>query len=445
MKGRWLDVRAVARFLRIGVEVVILATGQGLVQAQKLTLEECHGLIDSGYPLSRQAPLIRKAAEDYRQSALMSYVPQLSIGGKATYQSDVPRVELDMSKLPFAVDMAIPSPRKDQFQLYADVAQVLWDGGGKRAQSRIVQAESEVGVQQVRVQLERLHGQVDDLYFTILLLDRRLAVHALLDSALARQHRRVRSYVANGVASATDVSLIEVEQHRAAQGRVELETGRAVAVCSLEALLDTPVQGRELVEPRLPEALNATTAGGYSSPEKDLASAQIRLAEEKERAVNVKLYPTLYLFFRGGWGNPGLNVLEDRFRWFYYGGVQFTWNFGSIYDYKRLQRSARLQRESYEIGEESLARVLYSRGAARRAQLSKYDKILAEDAQIIALRKSISITKEAQVENGTATVLELLEAIRESQLAEQDRAVHEVERLKSAYRLLRMMDGEGAK
>lgn len=445
MSRGYVEVCAV-RILRcaVVVAVVLWQAGVGGARAQKLTLEACHGLIDSGYPLTRQESLIRRAAEDHRQSSLISYAPQISVGGKATYQSDVPRVELDMSKLPFPVDLTIPEPRKDQYQLYADVTQVVWDGGGKHAQSRIVQAESEVGVQQVRVQLEQLHSQVDELYFTILLLDRRLSVHSLLDSALSRQLRRVRSYVANGVANTADVGLVEVEQHRAAQGRVELESAREAAARSLEALLDAPVRGRELAEPVVPHWLQGA-GGAYHSPEMELLGAQIRLAKENERAVNVKLYPTLYIFFRGGWGNPGLNMLEDKFRWYYYAGVQFAWNFGSIYDYKQLQRSTRLRTESYEISSASLARTLQSRGEAQRAQLSKYDKILAEDAKIIALRESIASTKEAQVENGTATVLELLEAIRESQMAEQDRAVHEVERLKTAYKLSRMLAREGAK
>lgn len=436
-------VRVVVLVRWAALVAAVLLVGVAVVRGQKLTLEACHELIDSGYPLTRQEALIRGAAEDHRQSLLLSYAPQISIGGKATYQSDVPHVELDMSKLPFAVDMSIPEPRRDQYQLYADVVQVVWDGGGKRAQSRIVQAESNVGVQQVRVQLEQLHGQVDELYFTILLIDRRLSVYSLLDSALARQHRRVSSYVANGVASAADVSLVEVEQHRAAQGRIELEAARESAVRSLEALIGAPVAGRELVEPEVPEWLGKTV-GTYSSPEMDMLGAQVRLAEENARAVNVKLYPTVYLFFRGGWGNPGLNMLEDEFRWYYYAGVQFAWNFGSFYDYKQVQRASRLRKESYEISSASLARELQSRGEAQRVQLLKYDKILAEDSKIIALLESIASTKEAQVENGTATVLELLEAIRESQMAVQDRAVHEVERLRSAYKLLRMLSREGA-
>lgn len=92
-----------------------------------------------------------------------------------------------------------------------------------------------------------------------------------------------------------------------------------------------------------------------------------------------------------------------------------------------------------------MQRTLRSQGESQRAQLDKYDKILAEDEQIIALRKKIVSTKETQVENGTATVLELLEAVRESQMAEQDKTTHGVERLKSAYKLSRMVAHEARK
>ena len=71
--------------------------------------------------------------------------------------------------------------------------------------------------------------------------------------------------------------------------------------------------------------------------------------------------------------------------------------------------------------------------------MGQYDRLLAEDAQIIALRREIVAAKEKQVENGAATVLELMEAVRAVQEEEQRRAVHEVEKLKAAYRLSRMV------
>lgn len=421
------------------VAAIFLRLGLGGALGQPLRLEACHALIDSGYPLVRQVALIRQAADDHRRSSLMSYVPQVSLGGKVTYQSDVTRVALDAFNFPFAFTSDFPTPRKDQYQVYADINQVIWDGGYKRSQSRIVQAESEVGVQQVRVELERLHAQIDDLYFTLLLLDKRIQVHTLLETELDRQLGRVRAYVANGVASSSDLGLVEVERHRAAQGRVQLESARRSAVLALEALLGIPVSGRELAVPDVPAAARGV-GRSYGSPALDLLHAQERLAGEHVKSVTVKLYPTLFLFFRGGFGNPGLNMLEDKFRWYYYAGVQFAWNFGSLYDYKQMQRSTTLQQRSRRLGAEALQRSLQARGDSQRALLEQYDRMLAEDEQIIALRKQIASTKEAQVENGTATVLELLEAVREMQVAEQDRAVHEMERLKAAYQLSRMLE-----
>ena len=75
---------------------VSVATNVDGAQGQTLTLAACHARIDSGYPLVRQEALVRRAAEEHRKSSLMAYVPQLSVGGEATYQSDVTRVELGL-------------------------------------------------------------------------------------------------------------------------------------------------------------------------------------------------------------------------------------------------------------------------------------------------------------------------------------------------------------
>ena len=40
------------------------------------------------------------------------------------------------------------------------------------------------------------------------------------------------------------------------------------------------------------------------------------------------------LFAQGAYGNPGLDILKDKFRTYYLVGARFTWNFGSLYTLK---------------------------------------------------------------------------------------------------------------
>ncbi len=66
-----------------------------LMHAQ-LTLEECHHQAQVNYPLVRQYGLIEKAREYNLANAGKGYLPQFSISGKATYQSDVTKLPVEI-------------------------------------------------------------------------------------------------------------------------------------------------------------------------------------------------------------------------------------------------------------------------------------------------------------------------------------------------------------
>ena len=69
-----------------------------LAHAQ-LTLEGCQHSAQTNYPLVRQYGLIEKAREYNLENAGKGYLPQFTISGKATYQSDVTKLPVGKSSV----------------------------------------------------------------------------------------------------------------------------------------------------------------------------------------------------------------------------------------------------------------------------------------------------------------------------------------------------------
>ena len=61
---------------------------QGGVSAQ-LTLEGCQQAARENYPLVRQLDLIERTRDFTLENASKSWIPQLTLSGKVSYQSDV--------------------------------------------------------------------------------------------------------------------------------------------------------------------------------------------------------------------------------------------------------------------------------------------------------------------------------------------------------------------
>ena len=87
-----------------------------LAHAQ-LTLEECQRRAQDNYPLVRQYGLIEKARGYDLSNAGKGYLPQFSLSGKATYQSDITRLPVEIPNLD------IKTASKDQYQVMLEVQQ----------------------------------------------------------------------------------------------------------------------------------------------------------------------------------------------------------------------------------------------------------------------------------------------------------------------------------
>lgn len=116
-----------------------------------------------------------------------------------------------------------------------EVQQTLWDGGDIRSRKRLTRAASEVELEKQHVDMYALTDRVNQLFFGILLLDEQLKQNSLLQEDLGRTHKQVADYIANGIATPSDLDAVSVEQLNTRQHRVELETTRRAYLSMLAA------------------------------------------------------------------------------------------------------------------------------------------------------------------------------------------------------------------
>lgn len=396
-------------------------------QDSSLSLEMCHTLLEENYPLSSQRGLIAESCAAQRRTIFLSYMPQVSVGAEARYQSDVTRMELDYPGL------EIPSARKDQYQTYLDVYQSIWDGGTLASARRQVRTKAAVAHEEVGVQMHKLHSQVDDLFFGILLLERQLELQALLEGELERNQKRVRHLISNGLANEVDNSLIEIEIRRAAQQRRELESARETQLHSLSLLLDTTLDTATRLQE--PPRFEHFSYDSIVRPELALFSARTKHLKEIGSTLNAQIYPQIGLFARLGYGNPGLNMLSDKFEPYHIAGVRFQWNFGNFYSLRSKRQMLGKQIEIEELAAESFRRGVVAEIEANLALRRKCEALLKEDVEIIRLRESVRNAMELRVENGTVSISEHLETITQWQEARLTMMVHEMLLLRADYQL----------
>src|SRR5690242_3403214 len=121
-------------------------------QSNSVSLDSCYVLAKKNYPIVKQYELIAKSNEYTLANISKGYLPQININGQVTYQSDV-------TQLPKAIP-GVTVLSKDQYKIYAEADQVIYDGGVMKQQKKLQEATAVVDKQQLEVELYKLQDRV---------------------------------------------------------------------------------------------------------------------------------------------------------------------------------------------------------------------------------------------------------------------------------------------
>ena len=395
---------------------------QGGVSAQ-LTLEGCQQAARENYPLVRQLDLIERTRDFTLENASKSWLPQLTLSGKVSYQSDVTKMPLAIPGLEFGLD-------KDQYQAVLELNQTIWDGGAARQRKEEARAGADVRSGQVEVNLYALRDRVNQLFFGILLIDTRLEQNALLQGQLARNHEQVQACVEQGTATPADLDAVSVEQLDARQAEAELRMNRKAYLEVLGML--TGMEGLEnetLVRP----AGRTSSSAELLRPELSLYASMRKQLDVREKGLDTGIMPRLSLFAQGAYGDPGLNMLKGGFEPYYIAGVRLSWNISGFYTRKNDKRLLDVDRSDIDVQEEAFRLERRMETAQHRRTVERLDTLMKNDDELLRLRANIRKAAEARVEEGTLTVTEMLREVLAEDQARQTKALHEMQRLQALY------------
>ncbi len=408
----------------------ILSLGWLMIFAQ-VTIESCYQKAQTNYPLIKQYGLIEKTKEYNLSNANKGYLPQVTFSGKATYQSDVTELPIDFSQLGIQ-GVSISPLSKDQYSATIDVNQTVWDGGAIKSQKEGVRTSAEVEKRSNEVTIYSINERVNQLFFGILLTDAQIEQNQLLQADLQRSCDQINSYIQNGIANQSDLDAIRVELIKAQQNKVRFVNTKKAYTDMLSQLIGEPLSANtQFVKP---EAIRPG-AQTINRPELDLYAAQINNFEAKNREITSGLMPRLGLFATGGYGKPGLNMLENDFSAYYIAGAKLTWNIGSFYTLKNNRKKIQNSINSVMTQRETFLFNTQLDVTQKDNTINSYFDQLKYDDEIIALRNSIKRASEAKIANGTLSGTDLSRDINAEQMAIQDKILHEMELLHAIYDL----------
>lgn len=388
-------------------------------------LSSCIEMAYDNYPQIMEYELIDRSEAYDLSNAARSWIPQLGLSAKATWQSTVVEMPFDIPGMEFDIP-------HDQYGITADLTQPVWDGGAGAAKRENAVAGADVRRRQLDVNLYSIRSRVQSVYMGIILLDKQLGLNDVLAENLRRSIEEVSALMEGGIALQSDLDQLKVSLLSCRQQRSSLEADRRAYVRMLGLLTGADLSGASFAEPQV---AYPSADAEISRPELALYDAQLRQTGVQRRQLDVNWHPRLNLNLQAGYGRPGLNMLSGESDPFFIAGVKLQWNFGPLSTIRNDRKKLDAEASRVELMRRSFLLNTSVEAEQKRVAVDKAAEVLACDDEIVELRRSITETASRQYREGVIKMNDYLGILDDEFTARLNRNLHEVQYIMAVFDL----------
>ena len=396
------------------VTILLLILTISSYAQQKLTIEECYAFAEKNYPIAKQTNFLQQKTTFEIDALNKAKLPKIDINAQATYQSDV-------IGLPTSLPGVEPI-NKDQYRATLDVNQLLYNGGMINANTKLKEAQMLTQQQLVAVNLYQLKSRINYSYMMILLWQDQRELLLAKQSTIHSKIKEVKSGVKNGAMLPSSEQVLEAELLKLEQALTENTFQRIKELQNLAGLTSTTIKENSVLE-----RPSTTLETNGVRPEMKFFELQQDQIEASKNIISKSNLPKLNAFGQAGYGNPGLNMLNNSFDDFYMVGLKLNWN---VFDWNKSKSEKQAldiakeivttEKETFETNNQMQLNELQS-------EISKLETIIKTDSQIILLREKVVQSSDSQMRNGVITTSEYVSELNQLFDAKTNQKVHQTQ------------------
>ena len=381
---------------------------------QKVTLEECYALANKNYPIAKQTDLLKKKSALEINALNKGKLPKIDLNAQGTYQNQV---------------TTIPNPlleplNKDQYRATLDVNQLIYNGGLIDANTKLKEAQTKTQQQQVEVNLYQLKTRINQLYFSILLLQERKDILVSKQEQLLSKIKEVKTGIKFGAILPASEKVLEAENLKMKQQLSEIEFDRKRLFENLSSLTFTTIPETTILQKPIP--ITEETAAN-NRPELKYFEFQNQQIEASKTVISKNNLPKINAFGNAGYGNPGLNMIDNSFQPILMVGLKANWN---VFDWNKSKAEKDALTVSADIVASEKETFLLNNSLQLQEmsnEIQKSEEIIKTDSEIIGLREYVEKSANAQLKNGVITTSEYLVEFTNLYEAKTNQKLHEIQ------------------
>lgn len=396
--------------------------------SQELNLDSCQKLARINHPLLRQMGIIDQISSLKQQNIQLLNLPQLDFSARASWQSDVTKVALNIPGFP-----GIEPLSKDQYKAYIDIKQKLFDGGMTKQREQLEEADRLVSKQQKETELYKIKETVNSLFFNILILQENKKIINLKKETLEARIKIVNSAVKNGVTLPNELDQLLAEQLLTDQQETELNSSQQLALTLLDIVTGVEIPINTIFLTPTPDY--GLPGAEFTRPEITLFQLQQSRLDKNDAMLKISRKPYAYAFGQAGYGRPGLNMLNNNFADWYMFGAGVSWNLWDWHKTTHERAILNFQKDLINSDIDNLKRNLTISLNQEENNYQKLKNLLKSDEQIVTIKDQISRRSASALENGAITSADYLRDLNSSLQAKANLETHKIQMIQSAINM----------
>ncbi|MFO7656522.1 MAG: TolC family protein [Bacteroidales bacterium] len=366
-----------------------------------INIRQCFISAETNHSLYGQKGLNKEISGYEVANIKKSWFPDVNINGQATYQSDV-------------VGFGTFTAPHDQYKLYLEANQQVYDGGTARMKKEVELTNLEINQQQLEVEFHNVRQQVNMVYFTIAILKKNAEMLSISRSELNEKLKTVKAAIENGALLPESEYVLKAELLKLESQEEELHYKITAAVNSLNEL--TGLKTSPESEFTVPYGIQINDSV-TPRPEAMVFDLRKALVENNIGLLKTVNRPKLYAFAQAGYGKPGLNMLNTEFDYYYIAGLGLKWNLTDWGESRNRIKSGNLQLQVINLNTDNFDRNITIALQNELAKINQYSSALDKDKLLIELRADIKKSASAKLQNGTITATDYITESNEELMA----------------------------
>ena len=409
----------------------------------EVTMDECREMARKNHPAIRTYGLIEATRECSLSNASRLWLPSIQIGGLAGgYNNPIsiddlfasiqgtPTGKLFLNTVIHGM-LNVVNPSPHTYKASAALNQHILDGGAATSAKKIAEAEAQVHRAETDVTLQQVCNRVDEIYFSILLLEKRIMQLESKQEVLYTAKDRVASLLESGSARSDELDEMDAACIETEQKKVDMESSLKYFRLALSLLTGKDLMTDELI---IPPALPQPQA----TPQILLLDNRMNLLALERDKLNVAVRPHLDLVADAYYGYPNRNIFADLVSYSpganFFVGLRLSWNLSAFYTRKNNLTIISNSMKRIDVQKDILKLDIRLRNNAVDTEMERLQKCLERDDELISIRKRLRESAELSYSQGVIDASQLISRIDDEFQARLNAEIHGIESLRESYK-----------